>query len=77
MIFFRYPYTVDGAPMLRYLKENCYKDEITEFNAKLEEIGRAHGWTRRDLQTRFSNELLDQLFFDDLVPQKPVLNGTT
>jgi hypothetical protein len=33
----------------------------------LERIGKRHGWTRREIQTRFSNELFDQLFFEDVL----------
>jgi len=59
-------FRVDGKPFLEYLKTNCYKDEIPQFNDIVTKIGNKHGWTRGDLKRMFSNELLDDLFFSDI-----------
>lgn len=59
----KYTYTVDGKPWFDRLKEVDYKEEIPEFLNVLEDIGKDAGWTMQDLKARFSNEVLDQLFF--------------
>ncbi|KAE8148749.1 hypothetical protein BDV25DRAFT_141489 [Aspergillus avenaceus] len=55
--------TVDGGSWVKYLKEKSYKDEIAKFTAVLEEIGDRQHWTLTDVKERFSNPLLDALFF--------------
>lgn len=55
--------TVDGKPWKQYLKEVSYKDEIPQFLGVLEEIGEEQGFTLEDMQNRFSNPLLDDIFF--------------
>ncbi|KAF3765100.1 hypothetical protein M406DRAFT_259082, partial [Cryphonectria parasitica EP155] len=57
---------VEGRPWVEKLKEVDYRDEIVEFKKVLGEIGRAHGWTLADLKKRFSNDVLDGLYFDDV-----------
>lgn len=52
--------------MLEYLKADCYPKEINDFNAILNKIGKRDGWTREEIQKRFSNDLFDELFFADL-----------
>ena len=59
-------FEVDGNPFIEYLKNDCYRDEIGQFNAVLEKIGKRDGWTRRDIQKVFSNELFDEVFFEDI-----------
>ncbi|KAI5776549.1 hypothetical protein EDC01DRAFT_720032 [Geopyxis carbonaria] len=55
--------TVRGQPWREYLREVSYKDEIPRFKAVLAEIGAEQGWALEDLQRRFSNPLLDEIFF--------------
>ncbi|KAI4742303.1 hypothetical protein E4T50_07293 [Aureobasidium sp. EXF-12298] len=43
----------------------AYKNEIPECIATLEKIGKRQGWTTKDLHKRFSNSLLDDIFFCD------------
>jgi len=62
----RYDFTVDGKPWLDHLKEVSYKEQIKEFKAVLSKIGEKHGWTLSDIKERFSNDLYDQLIFDDI-----------
>lgn len=40
-----------------------HKEEIEEFKKVLAQIGEQHGWTLKDLETRFSNPLFDRLIF--------------
>lgn len=49
------------------MKQDCYSQEIPIFNEIIESIGKKHGWTRKDIQARFSNKVLDTLFFSDLL----------
>lgn len=49
--------------MRKYLKETAYKEQIPLFKAQLEDIGKKQGWTLRDIQSRFSNELWDDIIF--------------
>lgn len=55
--------TVDGMPWRQYLKEVSFRDEIPEFMNVLESIGESQGFTVQDMQDRFSNPLLDDIFF--------------
>jgi hypothetical protein len=55
--------------MIDYLKNEAYREDIIEFKDILRKIGIAHQWTLSDIKARFSNELFDKLFFDD-VPLK-------
>lgn len=57
---------VNGKPWVEKLKGEDYKEEIVEFKRVLGEIGKAHGWSLADLKKRFSNDLFDSLFFDDI-----------
>jgi hypothetical protein len=61
-------FTVDGRPWREVLKSETYKDDIVEFKATLAAIGKEHGWTLSDLKKRFSNDLFDWLYFDDVPP---------
>lgn len=56
---------VDGKPWFDKVKSDCAM-EIGEFNEVLVEIGERDQWTRQDIKNRFSNDLLDALYFDDL-----------
>lgn len=56
---------MDGKPWLDRLKNEDYKDAIAEFKQALSAIGKTQGWTLSDLKSRFSNDLFDQLLFDD------------
>ena len=59
-------FEVDGQPWVRRLKEADYRDEIVEFKALLAAIGKLHGWTLADIKRRFSNDLFDSFYFDDV-----------
>ncbi|KAL6411673.1 oxidoreductase [Ilyonectria robusta] len=69
-------YTVNGKPWIQKLKEEDYKDERQEFLRILAEIGQGVKvkWTLQDLKDRFSNDLFDELFFDQ-VGNKTGQNG--
>lgn len=45
------------------MKTVSYKDEIVQFKSVLSSIGETQGWTLEDAQTRFSNPLLDEIYF--------------
>lgn len=60
-------FKIDGVDWATKLKNETYKNEIKEFNAVLDEIGKGK-WTRSDLKNRFSNEFFDDFFFDDVEP---------
>ena len=51
---------------MNYLKSSAYKDAISEFKCILTEIGVNHEWSLADLKQRFSNDLYDKLFLDDV-----------
>lgn len=53
-----------GNEALKYLKNVAYFSQIAEFRTALQKIGQPHGWGLDELQSRFSNELLDKLIFD-------------
>lgn len=55
---------MQGQSWRQRLKTVSYKDQIPEFLAVLGEIGEEQGFTVEDLQKRFSNPLLDEIFFD-------------
>lgn len=70
---------MDGKPWLEKLKNEDYKEAIPEFKQALSAIGKTQGWTLSDLKARFSNDLFDQLLFDDVSvahETKKVGNGT-
>ena len=46
-----------------YLRTISYKDAIPEFKETLATIGNEHGWTLKDIQARFSNELWDKIVY--------------
>lgn len=50
--------------MATHLKTVAYKDQIPKFTSTLAAIGAAQGWTLQDLRSRFSNPVLDKMFFD-------------
>ena len=66
-IFCRHDFKVDGRPFIEYLKNEAYRDEIKEFKDILAAIGKKQGWELADLKRMFSNDMLDQLFFGDVV----------
>lgn len=47
-----------------YLKTVAYKDDIPNFMSALASIGKQQGWTLEDIKGRFSNPLLDSVFFE-------------
>jgi hypothetical protein len=51
-----------GLSAREYVRTVAYKDEIPQCLAVLEKIGKRQGWTLKDLHTRFSNKLLDDIF---------------
>ncbi|KAH0102228.1 hypothetical protein KCU96_g2623, partial [Aureobasidium melanogenum] len=54
-----------GLPAREYIRTVAYKSEIPECLAVLEKIGKRQGWTLQDLHKKFSNKLLDDIFFCD------------
>ncbi|KAI4728000.1 hypothetical protein E4T49_04188 [Aureobasidium sp. EXF-10728] len=52
-----------GLPACEYVRTVAFKNEIPECLATLERIGKRQGWTLKDLHKRFSNTLLDDIFF--------------
>ncbi|KAI5200940.1 hypothetical protein E4T39_05436 [Aureobasidium subglaciale] len=52
-----------GLPARQYIRTVAYKDEIPQCMAMLEKIGKRQDWTVEDLHKRFSNNLLDDIFF--------------
>lgn len=61
--YFRESLKKDGVPIRKYLKETAFKDQIPLFKAQLEDLGNKQGWTLHDIQSRFSNELWDEMIF--------------
>ncbi|EGX54115.1 hypothetical protein AOL_s00004g148 [Orbilia oligospora ATCC 24927] len=59
-------FKVDGKPWREVLKNESYKDQIVEFKSALTKLGEIQGWTLSDIKERYSNELFDYLFFDDV-----------
>ncbi|PSR85731.1 hypothetical protein BD289DRAFT_409085 [Coniella lustricola] len=59
-------FEVNGRPWLEKMKDVDNKDEILEFKRVLGKIGKDHGWTLANLKKRFSNDLFDSLFFDNV-----------
>ncbi|KAF2001355.1 FAD-binding domain-containing protein [Amniculicola lignicola CBS 123094] len=57
-------FTFKGQEARKYLKEVAYKDEIPEFRDTLASIGSQHGWTLKELKSRYSNELWDKMVFE-------------
>lgn len=55
----------DGLSARDYVRTVAYKSEIPECLAALEKIGKRQGWTTKDLHKRFSNDLLDDIFFHE------------
>lgn len=53
---------VRGRPMIDYMKES-YADAITEFCQMLGQIAKKQGWDLDEARQRFSNDLLNQIFF--------------
>jgi len=51
-----------GLPVTQYLKQIAYAETIPHFKARLERIAQAGGYTIADLQKRFSNPVLNDLF---------------
>ncbi|UJO21642.1 uncharacterized protein CLAFUR5_09113 [Fulvia fulva] len=67
-------YTVASNPMLTHLKTSAYASEIPKFRHILAAIGKTQGWTLQDIQKRFSNDLFDDLIFDNVRPPAAVGN---
>ncbi|KAL6694429.1 hypothetical protein J3F84DRAFT_400197 [Trichoderma pleuroticola] len=55
-------FTVHGQLWRRKLRQD-YETQIREFRDRLRRIGARDQWTLADLERRFSNDLLDYLFF--------------
>jgi len=71
-------YSVGGRPWVEKLKNEDYLEERKEFVRILGKIGEEAGWTLADLKKRFSNDLFDDFFFDDVgvvevIGQGPVI----
>lgn len=60
--------------MLTHLKTSAYASEIPKFRHILAAIGKTQGWTLQDIQKRFSNDLFDDLIFDNVRPPAAVGN---
>jgi hypothetical protein len=54
---------VRGKEIVRYLREDAYKEERVEFVRVLEEVVRRRGGTLEETRKRFGNPLLERLFF--------------
>lgn len=54
---------VRGKEIVRYLREEGYKEERVEFVRVLEEVVRRRGGTLEETRKRFGNPLLERLFF--------------
>lgn len=59
-------YNVNGRPWVEKLKNEDYKEEGKEFVQILCAIEHDAGWTMAELKQRFSNDLFDNFFFDDV-----------
>ena len=66
LICSRHDFKVDGKPFIEYMKNEAYRDEIKQFKDILAGIGKKQGWGLMDLKRMFSNDMLDELFFDDV-----------
>lgn len=55
--------TINGTDWKQYLKDVSYRNEILQFLNVLGDIGADQGWELKDLQERFSNPFLDDMFF--------------
>lgn len=71
-----YNYTVNGERWYDKLKNETYAAERLEFKQILAEIGKVQGWTLADLKARFSNDMFDDFYFDDVEPVKGVAKRT-
>ncbi|KAK8066224.1 hypothetical protein PG997_012971 [Apiospora hydei] len=58
-------FQLGGMDARKYLKTVAYKDQIPKFRAALAEIGKGQNWTLEELKNRFSNELWDELIFEE------------
>lgn len=58
-------YQMGGMDARQYLKTVAYKDQIPKFRSALAAIGEGQGWTLGELKNRFSNELWDELVFEE------------
>ncbi|KAL7270658.1 hypothetical protein RUND412_006624 [Rhizina undulata] len=56
-------YNVNGLSFKDHVKQVSYAQEIPRFKNSLVDIGRKQNWTLDDLKARFSNPLLDDIFF--------------
>ncbi len=52
-----------GKDVVRYLREDAYKEERVEFVRVLDEVVRRRGSTLEETRKRFGNPLLERLFF--------------
>lgn len=50
--------------MKEHLKKVAYKNEIPKFKEALTRIGAMQKWELKDIKARFSNPLLDYLYFE-------------
>ncbi|KAK8034257.1 hypothetical protein PG993_009252 [Apiospora rasikravindrae] len=58
-------FQLGGMDARKFLKTVAYKDQIPKFREALAEIGKGQGWTLEELKNRFSNELWDELIFEE------------
>jgi len=54
----------DGKDAITYTKTVAYKDRIPEFVKTLKKVAKEKGFTWDEMKARFSNPLLDKLFFE-------------
>ena len=55
-----------GRPQIdarEYLRTVSYREAIPKFKRTLAALGKEHGWTLKDIQARFSNELWDEIVY--------------
>ena len=65
----RVPYKVDGKPWIDKVKTD-FKDAIIEFKQTLSTAGKEQNWSLSDLKSRFSNDLFDEIIFEDVASAK-------
>jgi len=56
--------TMRGKPIIQYLKQDAYPDQIPKFKAGLQAIATAGGYGLGEIRARFANPLLEEIFED-------------
>ncbi len=56
---------VRGQPVVDYLRDVAFKEQIADFKRTVSAMGKMQGWTLNELQQRFSNPVWDQIIFKE------------